>query len=94
MEFFKKNISILTLFALFLFGCNNDSDQENNTLVINITSFQTSYNQVSIGWDIVRPQGIIIQDLKIYRKSKNNENDNSPEELIANLPSNEITFIR
>lgn len=93
MEFFKKNISILTLFALFLFGCNNDSDQENNTLVINITSFQTSYNQVSIGWNIVRPQGIIIQDLKIYRKSKNNENDNSPEELIANLPSNEITFI-
>lgn len=92
MEFCKKQYLLLTLFAFFLLGCSNDNDQT-TVFELKVTNFQTSYSQVKINWEITRPDGIIIQDLLIYRQSKNNDTDFSPEELIANLPSNQTAFI-
>ncbi len=92
MEFFKKQYQILSLVAFILLGCSSD-DEQSTTLEIKVTNFETSYSQVKLNWEIVRPNGIIIEDLLIYRQSKNNANDNATLELVANLPSNETSFI-
>lgn len=92
MEFFKKQYQILTLIALILLGCSSD-DEQSNVLEIKVTNFETSYSQVKLNWEIVRPNGIIIDDLLIYRQSKNSATDSAPLELLANLPSNETSFI-
>ena len=91
MEFFKKQHQILSLVAFILLGCSSD-DEQSTTLEIKVTNFETSYSQVKLNWELVRPNGIIIEDLLIYRQSKNNATDNVTE-LVANLPSNETTFI-
>ncbi|RAK20751.1 hypothetical protein B0I03_107172 [Flavobacterium aquaticum] len=91
MEFFKKQYQILTVVAFILLGCSSD-DEQNTTLEIKVTNFETSYSQVKLNWELVRPNGIIIDDLLIYRQSKNNATDSDPLELVANLPSNETTF--
>jgi hypothetical protein len=84
---------IITVFAIIILGCSSNDDTNNKPLEITISNFETSYSQVKINWEITRPDGIIIQDLLVYRQSKNNETDFSQEELIANLPSNETKFI-
>lgn len=84
---------IITAFAIILFGCSSNDDINNKPLEITISNFETSYSQVKIDWEITRPDGIIIQDLLVYRQSKNNDTDFYREELIANLPSNETKFI-
>lgn len=91
MEFFKKQYYIFTLIALILLGCSSD-DEQSKELEIKVTSFETSYSQVKLNWEIVRPNGIIIDDLLIYRQSKNSATDSATLELLANLPSNETTF--
>lgn len=91
MEFFKKQYQILTLIAFLLLGCSSD-DEKSYTLEIKVTNFETSYSQVKLNWEIKRPNGIIIEDLLIYRQSKNSASDSAPLELVANLPSNETTF--
>lgn len=92
MEFFKKQYQILSLVAFILLGCSSD-DEQSTTLEIKVTNFETSYSQVKLNWEIVRPNGIIIEDLLIYRQSKNNATDSATLELVANLPSNETSFI-
>jgi hypothetical protein len=92
MEFFKKQYQILSIVAFILLGCSID-EEKNTTLEIKVTNFETSYNQVKLNWEIVRPNGFIIEDLLIYRQSKNNATDSAMIELIANLPSNETSFI-
>ncbi|MEL1248502.1 hypothetical protein [Flavobacterium helocola] len=92
MEFFKKQYQILSLVAFILLGCSSDEEQS-TTLEIKVTNFETSYSQVKLNWELVRPNGIIIEDLLIYRQSKNNATDNVTLELVANLPSNETSFI-
>lgn len=86
---------LLTVFALIILGCssNNDTDTNNKPLEIVVSNFETSYSQVKMNWEISRPDGIIIQDLLVYRQSNNNDTDYSQQELIANLPSNETKFI-
>lgn len=84
---------IITAFAIILFGCSSNDDTSNKPLEITISNFETSYSQVKIDWEITRPDGIIIQDLLVYRQSKNNDTDFSQEELIGNLPSNQTRFI-
>lgn len=92
MEFFKKQYQILSLVAFILLGCSSD-DEQSTTLEIKVINFETSYSQVKLNWEIVRPNGIIIEDLLIYRQSKNNATDSATLELVANLPSNETLFI-
>jgi hypothetical protein len=94
MEYYKMKHLIIAVFAVILLGCSsNDDDSNNKLLEITISNFETSYSQVKINWEITRPDGIIIQDLLVYRQSKNNDTDFSQEVLIANLPSNETKFI-
>lgn len=81
---------ILSLFILT--GCSHDEGSENLSLVI--IDFQPSYNQVVLKWELNRPSNILVQELHIYRKEKNNDENNSLIQpvMIANLPSNEITY--
>lgn len=91
---YSKNIYLkLALFAIFILGCSTNQEENNEPLEISITNLKTSYSQVKINWKIKRPQGIIIQELLVYRQSKNNNTDFYQEELLANLPSNETEFI-
>jgi hypothetical protein len=84
---------IIAVFAIIVLGCSSNDDTNNKPLEITISNFETSYSQVKINWEVTRPDGIIIQDLLVYRQSKNNDTDFSQEVLIANLPSNETKFI-
>lgn len=94
MEYYKKKYSlIISLFAFIILGCSPDEDKNNEPLLIAVTNFETSYSQVKINWQITRPNDVIIEDLLVYRIEKNNDSDYSQETLIANLPSNETTFI-
>jgi len=94
MEYFKKKYNlIISLFAFIILGCSTDEDKNNEPLLIAVTNFETSYSQVKINWQITRPNDVIIEDLLVYRIEKNNDSDYSQETLIANLPSNETTFI-
>ena len=92
MKFFKKHCPILVLVTFILLGCSSD-DEQSKTVEIKVKNFETSYSQVKLNWEIVKPNGIIIDDLLIYRQSKNNATDNAILELVANLPSNETSFI-
>lgn len=94
MEYYKKKYNlIITLFAFVMLGCSTDEDKNNAPLAITVTNFEPSHEQVKINWEISRPNGVIIEDLLVYRIEKNNESDFYQEKLIANLPSNETTFI-
>jgi hypothetical protein len=92
MDYYKMKYLIITLFAIITLGCSSNDDANNKPLEINLPNFETSYSKVKIDWEITRPNGVIIQDLLVYRQSKNNDTDFSPEVLIANLPSNETSF--
>jgi hypothetical protein len=92
MAYYKKYL-LITLFATITLGCSTDEDKNNAPLVITVTGFETSYSQVKINWEISRPNGIIIEDLLVYRIEKNDESEFYQEKLIGNLPSNETTFI-
>lgn len=84
------------LFLLIILGCSSgDNENEDNTkqLELTVTNFQPSYNQVKIDWAITRPSGVIINNLQIYRIEKNEVSDFYTEKQIANLPSNETSFV-
>lgn len=84
---------LITLFAIITLGCSsNDEENNNNPLEITVVNFDPSYSQVNINWKITRPEGIIIQDVTVYRLSKNYDTDFYQEKQIANLPSNETSF--
>jgi hypothetical protein len=94
MDYSKMKYNIIfTLLAFIILGCSTDEDKENAALEIAITNFEPSYSRVKINWEITRPNGLIIEDLLIYRLSKNNDSDYEQETLIANLPSNETVFV-
>lgn len=94
MEYYKKKYNlIITLFAFITLGCSTDEDKNNAPLAITVTSFEPSYEQVKINWQVTRPDGVIIEDLLVYRIEKNDESDFYQEKLIANLPSNETTIV-
>ncbi|MET3028467.1 hypothetical protein ABXT06_17430 [Flavobacterium sp. UW10123] len=90
---YKKGQLIYILIAFIFFGCSNDNEVDNSQPAISITNFVASYNQVKIDWTLQRPEGIIIDNLTISRIEKNGESDLYQEKLIANLPSNETSFI-
>jgi hypothetical protein len=93
MDYYKTKYLIIILFAIITLGCSSNDDANNKPIEITLSNFETSYSQVKINWEITRPNGVVIQDLLVYRESKNNNTDYSQETLIANLPSNETTFI-
>ncbi|KRB56803.1 hypothetical protein [Flavobacterium sp. Root186] len=90
---YKKGNLIYILIAFVFFGCSNDNEVDTSQLAISITNFQPSYNEVKIDWELKRPNGVIIDNLLIYRTEKNGESDLYQEKLIANLPSNETSYI-
>ncbi|RTY89137.1 hypothetical protein [Flavobacterium sp. GT3R68] len=91
MDFCKKQYLLIIFLALLLLGCSNDDGS--NALEIKVTNFQASYNQVKFNWELTRPNGIIIEDLLVYRISKNSDTDYPVEQLVTNLPSNATEFI-
>ncbi|RED26176.1 hypothetical protein BD847_0088 [Flavobacterium cutihirudinis] len=91
MEYFKKYAAFIIL-SLIVFGCSADEEPQ-KPLELTITNFKTSYNEVKIDWELQRPDGVIIDDLTIYRIEKNGESDFYQEKMIANLPSNETSFV-
>jgi len=91
MAYCKKHL--IALLALLALACSDNGNNELPPLEISITNFKTSYSQVKINWEIKRPQGIIIQELLVYRQSKNSDTDFYQEVLVGNLPSNETEFI-
>lgn len=91
MEYFKKFAAFIIL-SLIVIGCSDDEEPQ-KPLELTITNFKTSYNEVKIDWKLQRPDGVIIDDLTIYRIEKNGESDLYQEKQIANLPSNETSFI-
>ncbi|MGL3001490.1 hypothetical protein [Flavobacterium sp. RSSB_23] len=94
MAYSKKKCNIvITLLVFIILGCSTDEDKDNAPLEIVVTNFEPSYSRVKINWEIKRPNGVIIEDLLIYRHSKNNDSDYEQEKLIANLPSNETAFV-
>jgi hypothetical protein len=93
MEYFKNKYNlIISLFAFIILGCSTDEGNDNSPLVISVTNFEPSYDQVKINWEVSRPNGVIIEDLLVCRSYKNDETNYSTETVIANLPSNETTF--
>jgi hypothetical protein len=92
MDYYKMKYLIITLFAIIILGCSSNDQENNKPLEITVSSFEPSYSQVNINWKITRPEGIIIQELTVYRQSKNDDTDFFQEKQIANLPSNEISF--
>ncbi|MBK0371126.1 hypothetical protein [Flavobacterium agrisoli] len=92
MDYFKNKL-IISVFLIFtLLGCSTD-DQPKEELEIKVTHFETSYHEVKIEWQLTKPKTIIIDDLELYRAEKNTESDFYQEVKIANLPSNEVSFI-
>ena len=81
------------LLVLIIFGCSSNENQTMQELEISVINFETSYNQVKMDWKIIRPAGVIIEDLLIYRVEKNDESEFYQEKKIANLPSTETTFV-
>lgn len=75
-----------------ILGCSADEEPQ-IPLELTITNFETSYNEVKIDWKLQRPDGVIIDNLMIYRIEKNGESDFYQEKMIANLPSNETSFV-
>jgi len=96
MYYFKKCFSVLFLAFLVLQSCTKQEIGEEHKVVhpqIAITGFTTSDNQVVINWKLTKPSEIIIKDLLIYRTTKYDSETFYEEKLIANLPSNETSFI-
>jgi hypothetical protein len=96
MDYFKKSHIIHLLIALIILGCSSNDDKDNANdlpLEIMVTNFETSYSKVKIEWKLTRPSGVIIEDLQIYRIDKNQESAFYQEKLIANLPSNETSYV-
>lgn len=93
MDYFKRIYTVFALLSLVTLGCSSNDEESNEQLEILITNFETSYDQVKIAWELTRPDGIIIDDLLVYRIEKNDESDFYQEIQIANLPSNEKSFI-
>ncbi|APA00613.1 MULTISPECIES: hypothetical protein [Flavobacterium] len=94
MDCFKLKYTFYTFFLFIILSCssNNDDDIDDSPLELTITNFESSNNQVKIEWETIKPKGLIIEDLCIYRLDKNQETDFVSEKRIANLPSNETTF--
>ncbi|MFD2938620.1 hypothetical protein [Flavobacterium notoginsengisoli] len=91
MEYFKKYTTFILL-SLLILGCSAD-EESHKPLEITITNFKTSYSEVKLDWELQRPKGVIIDDLIIYRIEKNGESGFYLEKLVANLPSNETSFV-
>lgn len=92
MDYTKHKYLLIILFSIF-FSCTKSDDIDTSPLTIIVSKFETSYNQVKINWELSRPAGVIIQELSIQRQAKNSETEFARAEKIANLPSNETTFI-
>jgi len=96
MTFFKKHYLFHAFFIFLLLGCSTDEQKndanENTGLEINVTNFEPSPNQVVIDWEIIKPNAITIKDVFIYKTSKIDETDVSPEELIATLSPDDTSF--
>ncbi len=92
MNYFSKYLVIILFLAITL-GCSSDEDKNKEPLTITVTNFEPSYGQVKLDWQVSRPNGLIIEDLLVCRSYKNDDTNYSTETVIANLPSNETTFI-
>nr|WP_315250262.1 hypothetical protein [uncultured Flavobacterium sp.] len=92
MDYTKHKYLLIVLFSI-LFSCSKSDDSDTSPLTISVSKFEASYNQVKINWELSRPAGVIIQELSIQRQTKNSETEFARVEKIANLPSNETTFV-
>lgn len=91
------NYFLIVFFSILSQACgsNDDLPALEDAVSLKITSFETSYNEVKISWDLERFNNqIIIKDLTIIRYTNDADADNeNRQQIIANLPSNETSFI-
>ena len=90
MKFYKSTY-LYFLLPFLIFSCGKDDEPANGSVQINITSFEPSYNEVKITWDLKRFNNAVVADLFVFRYS-NDDDANIRQEIIANLPSNETSF--
>jgi len=93
MNYCKLYRLLSLIFLLIITSCDNskDEDEDNFTVSLEIHHFDTSYSLVEIEWKLERSDNVIVQDLLVYRTIVSDNEYTSPK-LIANLPSNEISF--
>ena len=79
---------------IFAFGCSSEDEEDHQKEPsIAITSFTTSKDEVTVSWDLVRDNNVIIEDLLIYRESFSDGSERRFFELIESIPSSSSSYI-
>ncbi|WP_155960751.1 hypothetical protein [Flavobacterium daejeonense] len=87
---------VLAFGFLILQSCTKQEIGETHKVVhpqIVITGFTGSEDQVIINWKLTKKPEIIVKDLMVFRLTKFDNETLYQEKLIANLPSNETSFV-
>lgn len=92
MEFFKKLIYIFTA-ILVSCGSNDDEMIVVGDFSVALITIEGSDDAVSIDWEINRPSNSVVEDIKVFRNDTYTSSTSVVDELIANLPSNSLSFI-